>query len=575
MGSGARLLPPCCPISAPPGERKFFQLLKEDPGAAGWTALHSLDLADHTQSTQGEADFIVLIPNEGILIIEVKSHQSVLYREGNWWLGGKFYERSPFKQASECLHSVLKYLQQRDLAHSVPIASFVVFTQVSFNFTSPEWNVWQVLDRQALHARPISASLLKAIRSAREFYSGKNLFWMRDGFDASSQKLEMIAKTLRPRFEVLASPSERRKKLEEGLRLCTEQQLRVLDESSLNPRLLVTGLAGTGKTTLATEVVRREKLKDSNTIVGFFCFNRILGKVLSDESSNLGSGIRAGTFHSWMLEFAGMKPTSEHFGNPLFWNRDLPEQCISLLTAPGMQTGYLDLLVLDEAQDLFIDSYLDIFDLLLKGGLKNGRWRFLGDFDRQDIFAFGTIRISDFLQIRVEERCAVQILSENCRNTQEISSALTLYARLNPGYSRVLRGDSRHDPDILFYETTAEQVQLAIELLDKYVAEGFKLSEIVLLSPGGRGCLPDLLRNHQRFKGRLREFSLNPDTVSFTTIQKFKGLEAPVVIITDICSLSKDIDLDLLYIGMSRALHRLSVLCHNSTKQNIQESCLS
>jgi hypothetical protein len=573
--NGAHMLPSFCPSDAPPGEQEVFRMLANDADATGWTVLHSLDLANHVRATQGEADFVVLIPNEGILVVEVKSHTSVLYTDQGWWLGGKREERGPFKQASEALHSIRKYLDQRALSRSVPMVSAVIFSSAPFQVASSEWQPWQVLDKQGLHARKISANLLKIIQTARGVFASKNLPWMRNGVDASEKKLAQIAQVLRPRFEVLASPIERRKHLDESLMRCTEQQFRILDDAGINPRLLVTGLAGTGKTTLAVEVVRREKVEKPESVVGFFCFNKLLGGVLARECSPLGEGIRLGSFHSWMLEFSGIKPTSERAADPSFWNRELPLQCVSILTTPGMHSGFLDLLVLDEAQDLFIGAYLDIFDLLLKGGLKKGRWRFFGDFERQDIYAQGAVGKEEFYGSRIDERCALQTLSENCRNTQEISAALTLHARLRPGYSRVLREDSRHDPALLFYTTQEEQLRSVLGLLDGYQAEGFKASEIVLLSPQRAGCLARLLAEQPAWKGRLREYSNDPSSATFSTIHAFKGLEAPVVILTDIRSLATSKDFDLLYVGMSRALHRLAILCDHALREPIKKSCLS
>lgn len=550
-------------------------MLECDVGARNWIVLHSLDIADHVHAAQGEADFVVLIPDEGVIVVEVKSHNSVLYTEQGWWLGGKHSERGPFKQASEALHSIRKYLDQRGLSWSLPIVSAVIFTSAPFQVASPEWHAWQVLDKQSFHARTISENLLKIIQTAREYFASKNLPWMRDGVDASKDRLEKIAQMLRPRFEVLASPIQRRKQLEDGLIRCTEQQFRILDEAGSNSRLLVSGLAGTGKTTLAIEVVRREKASTPGSVVGFFCFNRLLGKSLSKECSAIDEGIRVGTFHSWMLDFSGIKPSTGQIHDPAFWNRILPEHCIGKLTAPGMPSGFLDLLVLDEAQDLFLDTYLDIFDQLLKGGLQKGRWNMFGDFDRQDIYAQGAVGMREFYQEHIDERCALQKLSENCRNTQEISAALTLHARLKPGYSRVLREDTRHDPELLFYEDEEEQVRHVIGLLNGFLAEGFKASEIILLSPQRDFCLAQALNKTPEWKGRVKEYSIGQQTLAFSTIHAFKGLEASAVILTDICSLETARDYDLLYVGMSRALHRLALLCKNSLQQRIKESCFS
>jgi UvrD-like helicase C-terminal domain/Nuclease-related domain len=574
--SGATMFPNICPSDAAPGELEIFKMLAEDVNASGWIVLHSLDIVSHIRAVQGEADFVILIPNEGIIILEVKSHLSIRRNERGWWLGNdiKPDNRGPFRQASEALHSIRTYLEQRNLTWGVPFVSAVVFPRLHFQITSPEWHEWQVLDKQSLHARRISENLLTILRKARKFFASKNLPWMKGGVDVPEEKIKTITYALRPRFEVLCSPLERRRQLEDGLRRSTEQQLRVIDDAGGNPRLLVNGLAGTGKTTLAIEVVRRERIARSESVVGFFCFNRLLGRFLESECESLGTGIRSGSFHSWMMSFCSNKQNERTSADPSFWNKELPDQCIALLTAPGMPSGFLDLLVLDEAQDLFIESYLDVFDLLLKGGLKSGRWSFFGDFERQDIYAQGSVGRNEFFKTRIEERCSLQNLSENCRNTQEISAALTLHARLRPGYSKVLREDTRHDPEILGYKDTAQQLSLVQGFLDQYQAEGFKSAEIVLLSPQRYGCLAQSLADIPLWKGRIKEYDGDPKDVTFSTIHAFKGLEASVVILTDIDSLNSHKDFDLLYIGMSRALHRLVVLFHEKVAPEIKNSCM-
>jgi hypothetical protein len=571
---GALIFPRFCPADAPPGEHEIFKMLSEDSGARGWIVLHSLDIAEHVRTSQGEADFIVLIPNEGVLVLEIKSHKSIKIDERGWWLGNatKPDKRGPFRQASEALHSIKDYLQGRDLANGLLFVSAVIFTAVPFQIHSPEWHDWQVLDKERLHARPISLSLFNIVRKARNFYASKNLAWMKHEMSASPEKLAKVLHVLRPRFAILSSPLERRKQLEDGLKRSTEEQLRIIDEAAENPRLLVTGLAGTGKTTLAIEVVRREKTAHAESVVGFFCFNQLLGRFLANECKPLGSGIRLGSFHSWMMEFGEAAPSGVQSADPRFWNRELPDLCISRLTAPGAQHGSLDLLVLDEAQDLFIEPYLDIFDLLLKGGLKGGRWRFFGDFERQNIFANGAVPKNEFFNKRIDERCAVNVLSENCRNTQEISSALTIHARLKPGYSKVLRPDTRHDPEIRHYKDEADQLKSVRALLDQYLAEGFKSSEIVLLSPRKSGCLAQALAAAPPWKGRVKEYASKTTCLTFSTIYAFKGLEAPVVILTDIDSLVSQRDFDIIYVGMSRALHRLAVLFHAKVAPEIMKS---
>src|SRR5262245_62142832 len=177
---GARLIPSVCSPESPPGERDIFEALQADLGASGWVALHSLDLVRHVAKAQGEADFVVIIPKRGIVVLEVKSHGFVKYDERGWWLGnaGQPDLRGPFKQASQAMHTVRKYLNYVGFAtDGIPFVSAVVFSGVSFATKSPEWHPWQVLDVQALRARSISANLLRTIQEARCLYAAQHLKW--------------------------------------------------------------------------------------------------------------------------------------------------------------------------------------------------------------------------------------------------------------------------------------------------------------------------------------------------------------------------------------------------------------
>jgi DNA helicase IV len=68
--------------------------------------------------------------------------------------------------------------------------------------------------------------------------------------------------------------------------------------------------------------------------------------------------------------------------------------------------------------------------------------------------------------------------------------------------------------------------------------------------------------------GRLGSFILtrNSDTdyneVFYETIYSFKGLESPVIILTEISSEIGDKAQELLYVGCSRARNHLVIICH-------------
>lgn len=69
--------PPYCPEDAPPGETALFDALATGPSTDSWIVLHSLAIAAHVRQVEGEADFVVIVPERGVLVIEVKSHRDV------------------------------------------------------------------------------------------------------------------------------------------------------------------------------------------------------------------------------------------------------------------------------------------------------------------------------------------------------------------------------------------------------------------------------------------------------------------------------------------------------------------
>jgi hypothetical protein len=159
------MMPPYCPGEAPPGERALFDALTNSPETDRWIVLHSLAIASHVRQVKGEADFVVIVPDHGVLVIEVKSHKSVQrLPDGRWRLGTQApTSRGPFQQANEAMHSIKHYLTSRAMnLRSVPVIDAVWFTHVRARTMlpqSPEWHSWQLLDSQDLRSGAVSAIL--------------------------------------------------------------------------------------------------------------------------------------------------------------------------------------------------------------------------------------------------------------------------------------------------------------------------------------------------------------------------------------------------------------------------------
>ena len=105
------MIPPQYDVSTvSAAERRVFDLLKNDPDTIAWTVIHSLGLTRRGRKPYGEIDFVVLIPENGILCLEIKGGR-VACKDGVWTTTnreGKSFEmsRSPFMQAMEGMQSL-------------------------------------------------------------------------------------------------------------------------------------------------------------------------------------------------------------------------------------------------------------------------------------------------------------------------------------------------------------------------------------------------------------------------------------------------------------------------------------
>ena len=96
------------------GEREFFASLASMKDTNDWIILHSVQIANHTAKTQGEADFIVLIPDGGIFVVEVKGG-TITFENGKWHTmnrGGVRKEIEPVEQATGEMNSLQTFINE-------------------------------------------------------------------------------------------------------------------------------------------------------------------------------------------------------------------------------------------------------------------------------------------------------------------------------------------------------------------------------------------------------------------------------------------------------------------------------
>jgi hypothetical protein len=622
-----RLIPPIIAESTrSDGERAVFEALAASEravkGAAGgpaggsaagpdtssWTVLHSFDIAEHRRRLAGEIDFLCLVPGMGVLVVEVKGCHSLRRRGGDWYYGSSTEpdHRGPFRQASEAMHSLRRRLVKRhpELA-GIPFWSAVCFPFIEFRESSPEWNAWQVIDGRALHEQPIAGLLENVLDHARRRLAERGAAWYHpERGEPTPAQCDALVDVLRPDFEFFESPKSRHLRLEEEVRHYTEEQFEALDAIDLNPRIVFDGPAGTGKTLLAIEAARRAVSRGRRVLL--LCFNRPLGRWLQEEVSGLGRGVTARTLHEHLRLLAGVQPTRAQRCRQAFWQEELPAMALDALLAREGKREIYDEIVLDEAQDVLRRSYLEVLDLSLNGGLGGGHWRFFGDFRWQRIYDAAALTVEEFLDPPAEARaagarpiaaarCALRI---NCRNTPRVAALAVAAGRVTPGYKRVRRPDDQVEPEVWWYEDGEQQLTLLRAVLTQLREDGFHAPSIAVLSPHGNENCAAARLTEQPWRDRLTPLvkepgdeeeeeevgdwlaacipsdldavNLRSGNIRYSSIYRFKGLEAPAVVITDIDSLEAPVERSLLYVGCTRALERLVILADEKVRGQLE-----
>lgn len=572
----ATMIPPILPKkNVSPGERAIFLRLRDDPLTEGWIVLHSLDIADHRQQIFGEIDFVIIVPAKGVVCLEVKSHTRIQRVDGIWYYGNKLQPdvRGPFKQASEAMHSIRKYItaKQPNLSRII-FWSAAAFPFAPFNIESTEWHSWQVIDSQTFRSRSIGSTILSILENARTFLSTKSTAqW----FDTNqvmpdASQSQTLVNLLRPNFEFFESPHSRAERLEEELKYYTSEQLSALDAMQENPRVIFQGPAGTGKTMLAIEAARRSA--EANRKVLFLCYNSLLGTYLSKQTKALQPLVTTRTLHSHMLKVAGMSISQQ---DHKFWSEQLPLAAIDKLLENTDDAYLYDELIIDEAQDILHEPYLDFLDLSLQGGLAFGRWRLFGDFEKQAIFGSSILPLDAFRTQR-GGNASVYSLRANCRNVPRIVSLVHLLGGLSPHYSRILRPDNLIEPEYKFYKNPSEQREILIQVLEQLTREGFSYKDIVVISPRSDKLCAAASITTRPWKERLRPYSTNiQSAIRYSSIHAYKGMESPAVVVTDIDQIGTEQAQALLYIALTRSFHRLVLLINTQIQMEMLNMLVS
>lgn len=513
----------------------------------------------------GETDFIICHPNHGYVCIEVKGG-GIGYdaSSGEWYSidrGGRRHDiKNPCRQAMKAKYSIRAKLNENGRWQALGVDRVAAGHAVFF----PDINGPERLARPDLPTALIgSAKDLNDIRSWVEkvlsYWDSKDEPQRALGRDGVNVIRDAFARTV----EVSPLVSSRLADQELKRLVLTTDQLKVLDFIRSHRRVAVSGGAGTGKTILALEKARRLASEGFRTLLT--CYNRQLADHLA-EACKSNQNLDVMSFHQ--LCYRQSERASRSTG------RDLLDEARSTYPGKGLYDVHLpnallyaleilpdryDAIVCDEGQD-FPDEFWAPLELLLTDYDSCPFYVFFDD--NQNLYA----RTGSF-PIKGEPFC----LSSNCRNTKQIHHAAYHYYKGPQVEPPRIEGDKIHFECI--DGRNQQLARIGSRVVELIAQQGVAPGDIAIL-------IVDALRKAECY-AELKRFALpkpaswleegrqSSNTVLMDTVQRFKGLESPVVILWGLDSLDVERHQELLYVGMSRAKSLLFVFCSKNIRSEI------
>lgn len=488
----------------------------------------------------GQTDFVMVHPQYGIVLVEVKGGGIAYDGERQTWTStdatGQSHDIRPISQLRDAKgHIVEKIKSLPNFRNTwVPVCYAVCFPDCSVPSGTP---LPSNTPREIIiDCDGLSQLEQRLIEIANHWRENESMLTADTGRRLIETLTEYIAPTLELKNPLRLHLSEDQQHI---VRL-TQEQYNVLDMLSEVPRLAVRGCAGSGKTMLAVEKARRLGALGYRALLT--CYHQPLADDLKHIAKALPN-VHCASFKELTRDL------SHRAGGHVAESPDALLE--ALVTLPDER---YDALVVDEGQDFTDLHWVALQDLLVdpqKGQLA--------------VFYDDNQKVHPNVATRLPNGLVPVPLKKNVRNTQAIHT----YLRQFYNAENHAIGPTGASVESYPVESDAESDKTINKLLHRLLSvERLSGKDIIVLTPKPleESRLKDLV-----LRGSFRLTpSPNPTAASevrLASIAEFKGLESSVVIIAELDdSLASNLQREALcYVGLSRA--RLQMMLIGSADQ--------
>ena len=510
---------------------------------------------------EGEADFVVLHPTRGLLVLEVKGGETIRH-DGNRWFrdtrNGPREFQDPFNQARRNMHALLDIAGERS-GGRIRRQDFVHGYAVAFPHLDYEGQPPPNADKAIVISRRSLPHMAQAIETAFAAWTDESRPLPRDRYRM------LLNDCLMPQFRVFRPVGPDLSRATEQLLELTETQAEVFRGLYVQDRVLVEGSAGSGKTFLALHRALAFAREGRKTL--FVCFNKELAawlrRQVQEDSTTVEfrdlltfehfHGLAANLTAKAGIDF---RPADGRSAAEAFWNDEVPDLMEQAVVELGMNDRgvHFDAIVVDEAQDFSLGWWYALTQSLLL---------------ESDGPLYAFIDPNQSLRGEVQwpevEFAARFTLTINCRNTRRIAAASASVLDLEPHtFSRAPVGGPLR---VLRAGSPSHQKGLVIQELKSLLRREDVLAEqIAVIGPAAKknGSLSDLTEvDGVPIVTSVQEWR-DGGRILVTTARSFKGLEAEVVVLYDLGGFGQLFRREDLYVACTRAKALLIAIVHGN-----------
>lgn len=556
------------------GSEKSVKSLLRENLSDDWHIFQGIPL--DTKRADGEIDFLLLHKSVGAIVLEVKGGkiETELNNDNvaQWYSintqNVKNKIKDPYLQALDQSYKLSNYIKNtKTLMYNMNIVSAVAFPDIKeLNVETPYINSLNTLTSRKFN-EDLEKNLLKLLRNKNRTPHSEKFF-------------NQLIKYLEVEFSAEESLFSKIKSTELELNRITEEQFMVVQGLESNKKLYIQGPAGSGKTLIAINFVKR-MLANGDTVI-FLCQTANLGTYLAEifiGSSN--SKLFVGNIFSVEKNIESTIDAQADFGlsseqeqkyKKLMTDK---EEWLIENTVKGKRKKieffieniyrYLDILniivdhiVIDECQD-FETGWLENLELANTYN-PEGRFYMFGDPGQSSITNWKPSFDSPSFK-----------LTKNLRNSEEVNEFINKFFKTESKSSNirsgfevelvVLNSNEQHEQD-------KEIANKLPELLSNLTSKEVELNQIVIL------CLKqghsEKINNLTYKDKKLYEY----EDLTVDSCLRYKGLEKDVaiVLLPDWYIYDKDRFLSQVYTGITRPRSMLKVIIGKSNLELLSKN---